>query len=106
MRLFILSCIFYVPAVILEETIYRNIWFVFNISPTKFHEDILYDIETTCTVCQKACLKCKECDTFSVTFKKKQIFKVLLKHNEKKLQKLFSLKSSIFELYFLVCFDT
>lgn len=45
-RLFILSCIFYVPAVILEETICRNIWFGVNIFPTKFHEDILYDIET------------------------------------------------------------
>jgi len=45
MRLFILSCIFYVPAVILEETICRNIWFGVNIFPTKFHEDILYDIE-------------------------------------------------------------
>ena len=46
MRLFMLSCIFYVPAVILEETICRNIWFGVNIFPTKFHEDILYDIET------------------------------------------------------------
>jgi hypothetical protein len=46
MRLFILSCIFYVPAVILEETICRNIRFGVNIFPTKFHEDILYDIET------------------------------------------------------------
>jgi hypothetical protein len=45
-RLFILSCICYVPAVILEETICRNIWFGVNIFPTKFHEDILYDIET------------------------------------------------------------
>lgn len=46
MMLFILSCIFYVPAVILEETICRNIWFGVNIVPNKFHEDILYDIET------------------------------------------------------------
>jgi hypothetical protein len=50
MRLFILSCIFYVLAVILEETtgICRNIWIGANIFATKFHEDILYDIETTC----------------------------------------------------------
>ena len=49
-RLFILSCICYVPAVILEETtgICRNIWIGANIFATKFHEDILYDIETTC----------------------------------------------------------
>ena len=37
---------FYVSAVILEETICRNIWFGVNIFPSKFHEDILYDIET------------------------------------------------------------
>jgi hypothetical protein len=43
-RLFISSCIFYVPAVILEETICRNIWFGVNIFPTKFHEDILYQL--------------------------------------------------------------
>jgi hypothetical protein len=37
-------------AVILEETtgICRNIWIGANIFVTKFHEDILYDIETTC----------------------------------------------------------
>ena len=46
MRLFILTCIFYVPAVILEETICRNIWCCVNIFPNKVHEDILYDIET------------------------------------------------------------
>jgi hypothetical protein len=40
-RLFILSCIFYVPAVILEETICRHIWLGVNIVPKKF-----YDIET------------------------------------------------------------
>jgi hypothetical protein len=45
-RLFILSCIFYVPAVILEETICRHIWLGVNIVPKKFYEDILYDIET------------------------------------------------------------
>jgi hypothetical protein len=46
MRLFILSWIFYVPAVILGETICRHIWFGVNMVPNKFHEDILYDIET------------------------------------------------------------
>jgi hypothetical protein len=46
-------------------------------------------------------------NTFSVTLKKENFQSVAkVKNNEKKLQKLFSLKSSIFELYFPVCFDT
>jgi hypothetical protein len=58
-------------------------------------------------LCHKTCLRCKKCDTFSVILIKSKFPKCCqVKSNEKKLHNLFSLKSSIFELYFPVCFDT
>ena len=37
---------FYIIMYILDETVCRNIWCGVNIFPSKFHEDIFYDIET------------------------------------------------------------